>query len=89
MPIYVSITEQGEIDMSSDNYLPQKAFFTLKEACSLKNLNYKTACNKKCLQPPGAVHVGGKRVYSRKDIIQWLKLPNELISFTNEENTHA
>src|SRR5271157_3870012 len=46
--------------------LPQRAFFTLKEACDYKNLNYKTACNRTGLQPNSGKEdgkVGGRKVW--------------------------
>jgi len=67
----------------TEELLPQKAFFTLKEACNLKGLNYKTACNKKHLQPNGGKedgHVGGRKVFSRLTIIEWLFKTDEDIS---------
>ncbi|MCE5256038.1 MAG: hypothetical protein LLF89_04240 [Spirochaetaceae bacterium] len=33
------------------SFLPPKQWFSLKEACDLKGLNYKTACNRPYLQP--------------------------------------
>lgn len=59
------------------------AWYTLKEACDLKNLNYKTACNRKSLQPNGGKedgHIGGKRVFSRGTIMDWICLTDELVA---------
>jgi hypothetical protein len=65
-----------------DNLMPKKIWFTLKEACELKNLNYKTSCNKKYLQPKRGEpdgKIGGRKVWSRKTILDWiLQLDNEL-----------
>lgn len=61
-----------------DKIVPNKAWFTLKEACSLKGLNYKTACNRpEELQPNrgcGELKVGGRKVFSRQTIIQWIAI---------------
>jgi len=55
--------------------MPQRAWFTLKEAIELKGLNYKTGMNKRYLLPhrgePEAV-VGGRNVWSRDTILQWV-----------------
>jgi hypothetical protein len=59
------------------DFLPQKAWFSLKEACELKGLNYKTALNKKELQPPMDGHIGGRKLYKRSTIVQWLMLTDE------------
>jgi hypothetical protein len=39
------------LELHADIILPPKNWFTLREACELKNLNYKTACNRPKLQP--------------------------------------
>ena len=65
--------------------LPQKAFFTLKDICNLKNLNYKTICNKKTtLQPNGGKadgKVGGRKVWRYETIANWISLTDaELVA---------
>jgi hypothetical protein len=61
--------------------LPQKAFFTLREACYYKNLNYKTACNQKAvLQPNGGKEdgkVGGRKVWRYATIANWISLTDD------------
>ena len=55
--------------------LPQRAFFTLKEACYYKNLNYKTACNRVILQPNSGREdgrVGGRKVWRFATIADWI-----------------
>lgn len=57
------------------NILPKKMWFTLKECCELKNLAYKTACNRKVLQPNKGIHdcrIGGKRVWHRNTVEEWI-----------------
>ena len=61
--------------------LPNKAFFTLAEACAYKGLNYKTACNKRTLQPNRGIpdgKLGGRKVWGYKTVAMWItKLDNE------------
>ena len=57
--------------------LPQRAFFTLKEACYYKNLNYKTACNRPLLQPNLGKEdgkVGGRKVWRYATIASWVSM---------------
>jgi hypothetical protein len=58
----------------SDNH-ELKQWYTLKEACKAKNLNYKTACNRPTLKPnrgiPEAV-IGGRNVWSRSTVMEWI-----------------
>lgn len=59
----------------SDFVLPQKAFFTLREVCLCKNLNYKTACNRTVLQPNSGKEdgkVGGRKVWRYATIVKWI-----------------
>jgi hypothetical protein len=63
--------------------IPNRAWFTLREACELKNLNYKTSCNRTYLQPNRGKpdgHIGGKKVYSRETIAKWLLVTDEVVS---------
>ncbi|MDA3937821.1 MAG: hypothetical protein PF693_00735 [Spirochaetia bacterium] len=62
------------------SFLPAKAFFSLKEVCSLKGLNYKSACNKPYLQSNGGKadgRIAGKKSFHRQTVIQWLFLTDE------------
>jgi hypothetical protein len=57
--------------------LPQKAFFTLKEACYYKKLNYKTACNRPALQRNSGKAdgtVGGRKVWRYATIAGWIAM---------------
>ena len=66
--------------------IPSKAFFSLKEACMLKGLNYKTACNKPYLQPNRGLadgRIGGKKSFRRQTIIDWVFLTDEEIISNN------
>ena len=61
--------------------VPDKYWFTLKEACVLKGLNYKTACNRVTeLQPNHGIpdgKVGGRKVFNRETVIAWIALSDE------------
>lgn len=64
------------------SFMPAKMWFTLKEACILKNLNYKTACNKPYLQPNFGTPegtLGGRKVFSRAMVAAWLPLTDAQI----------
>lgn len=71
-----------ELGKTLDELVPNKIWFSLKEACELKNLNYKTSCNKTYLQPrKGKANgkLGGKKVWSRDAILEWVSLTDEVI----------
>ncbi len=56
-------------------FVPNHYWFNLKECCSLKGLCYKTACNRKWLQPNAGVAdgtVGGRKVWSYNTVADWL-----------------
>ena len=56
------------------SFLPNKVFFTLKECCDLKGINYKTVCNKTRLQPNqgrGDI-VCGRKMFRRDIVKSWL-----------------
>jgi hypothetical protein len=60
-----------------ESFIPAKQWFSLDEACALKGLNYKTACNRKFLQPNGGMaesKIGGRKKFSRATVLQWLLL---------------
>ena len=54
------------------SFVPNKMYFTLKECCELKNVNYKTVCNKKYLQPSECEIVGGRKQFRRDVVCSWL-----------------
>lgn len=63
-----------------EQLIPNKYWITLKEACELKSLNYKTACNRTNLQPNGGKadgKIGGKKCFNRETIISWLILSDQ------------
>ena len=66
-----------------EELVPKKIWFSLKEICDLKSLNYKSACNyKEALQPnkgtPDAM-ISGKKMFNRDNVLDWLmKSDNEL-----------
>lgn len=58
----------------------EKIYYTLKEACELKHLNYKTSLNRKELQPnkgKADIIVGGRKLYKRETILAWLNLSDK------------
>lgn len=66
--------------MSKDGFSPPKEWWNLKESCRRKGLNYKTACNKKYLQPNNGIpdaYVGGRKVWHRTTIEVWIKKTDE------------
>jgi hypothetical protein len=71
-------TTPEQQEQNDYSFLPPKAWFTLKEACELKNLSYKTACNDTTLQPnyglPDST-LGKKKYFKRQTIIDWLYKP--------------
>lgn len=69
-----------ELGKTLDELVPNKIWFSLKEACELKNLNYKTSCNRTWLQPrkgKADSKIGGKKVWSRDTILGWVSLTDE------------
>jgi hypothetical protein len=70
------------LELHADIILPPKNWFTLREACELKNLNYKTACNRPKLQPNfGKMdgRIGGRKCFRRTTILAWLMQSDEEI----------
>jgi hypothetical protein len=68
--------------MDTEDLLPRTAWITLKEACALKNLNYRTATNRPWLQPNGVAtegKIGGKKAFRRETVAAWLTLSDEQI----------
>jgi hypothetical protein len=66
-----------EPSMVSTHWIPAKAYFTLKEACELKNLHYKTACNRTHLQPNRGIteaRIGGRKAFTRETVLAWLEM---------------
>jgi len=55
--------------------VPVKQWFTLKEACQLKGINFKSACNKpylkpNCGKPDGTI--AGRKSWKLETILTWL-----------------
>ena len=48
----------NELVNDIEKMLPMQAWFNLHNVCELKNLNYKTACNQKHLQPNKGIPEG-------------------------------
>ena len=63
-----------------EELVPKKIYFTLKEACELKGLNYKTSCNRTILQPNQGkydLEIGGRKVFNRETIKKWVLLSDK------------
>jgi hypothetical protein len=66
-----------DADIPHSFSLPDKAFFTLSEACAVKGINCKTARNKRILQPNKGIpdgKLGGRKVWSYETISNWIRL---------------
>jgi len=64
--------------------VPIKQWFTLKEACELKGINFKTACNKSYLKPncgkPDGI-IAGRKSWKLETILKWIdQTDDELMS---------
>lgn len=72
--------------------LPHQCWFTLKEACELKNVSYKTVCNKTYLQPnrgtPDA-YIGTRKQFRRETILEWLDMTDDEILRSEEGARHG
>ena len=82
----ISTKTDNEIKEDLYSFLPAKAFFSLKEACELKGLNYKTSCNRPYLQPNKGKadgRIGGKKSFKRQTIIDWIFQTDEDIISNN------
>jgi len=87
--LYLYVSDQNQNSLGQNRHegflLPNKAFFTLPEACSFKALNYKTACNKRVLQPNKGVPYGkleGRKVWGYKSIALCITQLDELDQVT-------
>lgn len=73
----------SEIEISSiESVIPVKEWFHLREACELKNLNYKTACNRRELQPNRGISeglIGGRKCFKRSTVLLWIKQTDIMI----------
>jgi len=57
-------------------------WWSLQDATKRKGLNYKTACNRRELQPNGGIpegKIGGRNVWHWRTIEKWLKQTDEMI----------
>jgi len=65
----------NEVTEKNTDWIPPKAFFTLRECSNLKGINYRTFTNKVYLQPgQGKIfhRLGGRKVFERDIVIDWL-----------------
>jgi hypothetical protein len=68
--------------MDIEDLLPRTAWITLKEACAVKNINFRTASNRPWLLPNGGIaegKIGGKKAFRRATVVAWLGLSDEQI----------
>lgn len=64
-------------------FMKDKMWYSLKECCEMKGLNYKTACNRTELQPNRGRGntIGGKKCFRKDVVIQWLFETDNMIKF--------
>ena len=76
MPVNIKVPK--EMNGMCD-FIPNKIWFTLREGCELKGINYKTACNRPEYQPNNGIgeNVGGRKMFRRDCLIPWLFETNE------------
>ena len=69
-----------DIEIIKSKISPCRAWYSLREACILKGVNYKTLCNKPHLQPrrghPDGI-VSGKRMWRSETINWWLEITDQ------------
>jgi len=69
-----------------DKFNPNQEWFSLKEACSLKGLNYNTVSSRLRLQPNKGQEdaiIAGRRRWRRETILKWLNETDHDISNVN------
>lgn len=74
--ILEAVNEAGEWQVRN------KEWWNLREACEKKGLCYKTACNRKELQPNGGISegkIGGRKMWRWTTIERWLALTDDEI----------
>lgn len=87
-PEHTGITKPSSVDgakyrkaeENNEFSIPNKRWFTLGEACDLKNITYKTAVNKTYLQPRNGKaesRIGGRKMWRHETIRDWLELSDE------------
>lgn len=59
------------------SFVPNKMWFSLKECCALKGINYKTICNHTELQPQCYSIVSGRKMFRRDIVLPWLITTDE------------
>ncbi len=63
-----------------DKVDPKQKWFTLKQACLLKGLNYNTVCSRPKLQPnlgKADANIAGRRMWRRETILKWLDVTDK------------
>jgi len=61
-------------------YVPERTWFTAREACQIKGICLKTAYNNRKLMPNKGVYdgkVGGRKVFHRNSVLAWLNVTDE------------
>jgi hypothetical protein len=74
--------ENNEKIDEEKSIIPNKEWFTLKEACGLKGINQKTVYNKRELMPNKGKYegsIGGRYCFTRKTVLEWLTKSDEQI----------
>lgn len=74
--IIEAIGESEVLDVNS------REWWNLKDACDRKGLCYKTACNRKELQPNGGIpdgKIGGRKVWRWKTIEKWIEETDDML----------
>jgi len=78
-----------DIKTLKNRVVPCRTWYSLKDACDLKGISYKTVCNKPYLQPskgkPDAI-ITGRRMWKRETIFNWLELTDHEITSIPEKN---
>jgi len=66
---------QKDVDELKQKITPKQSWYTLKEICNLKGLNYKTVCNNPKLKPNGGQEdgiVAGRKCWKSSTVERWL-----------------
>ena len=79
----------NEIQENFWSRVTRKAYYSLRESCELKGLNYKTSCNKVWLQPNGGIadaYIGGKKMFLYSNVREWLFLDDAALEPAKDED---
>ena len=82
--------KNSQVNCVYEIIIPNKVWFTLKERCALKILNYKTSFNCKWPQPNKGIPegmIGGGKIWLSETILAWLTMTDDKREKGNLENT--